>query len=191
MNRSPTTARALLLASCLGLATAAEVRGGPLEPYDSAGQAEAVELVCTSHPPAIVEMAVEGCVPAGVSIETEIAGTRLWWLRPYLESVAAGNPGVVVRGRIERLRALEGYESIGPWRDASVPAELFYTSSDPDFCATFEGLETILLLREEPCCDVIPPASVACVLRLFEARSLTPRLQALAESPSVEASDSR
>ena len=97
--------------------------------------------------------------------------------------MASGNPGVVVRGTVERLRDLEGYESVGPWRDASLPTELFYTSSDPDFCSTFEGLETVLFLREEPCCDIIPPASVACVLRLFEARSLTPRLRTLAESP--------
>ncbi len=57
---------------------------------------------CTSHPPAIIELEVQACRPGELAIEEEIAGTRLWWLRPYLESVASSNPGVVVRGRTRR-----------------------------------------------------------------------------------------
>lgn len=153
-----------------------------LLPTDLAAQEP--EEACTSHPPAVIELEVWSCRPGALAIEEEIAGTRLWWLRPYLESVAFSNPGVVVGGRVRRLRPIEGMEFTSPWQESELVADYFFTSSDPDFCSTFEDLESVLLLREEPCCDIIPPAGVACVLHLFEVRSLSPELRDRAESQS-------
>ncbi len=161
------------------LAAVAAVALGP-----AAGQTPEQPEACTSEPPAIVEFEVLSCRPGALAIEEQIAGVRLWWLRPFLESVASSNPGVVVRGRVIRSRVIEGPETVARWLDGGGEEDLFYTSSDPDFCRTFEGLDATQLVREEPCCDVIPPVSVACVLDLFEARALTPALQELAKSYS-------
>jgi len=119
----------------------------------------------------MLELELLECRPAEVEIADRIAGVDLWWLRPYLESVAQGNPGVVLRGRALRFRDVGQGATILPWDEGDgLEEKYFFTSSDPDFCSAFEGLERLTLIREKPCCDMIPPPSVACVLDVAEVR---------------------
>lgn len=119
----------------------------------------------------MLELELVDCRPADVALAERAAGADLWWLRPYLESVAEGNPGVVIRGRVLRFRDVERQATILPWEEGDgFEDEFFYTTLDPDFCGTFDGLETVTLIRERPCCDMIPPPNVACLLDVAEVR---------------------
>lgn len=126
---------------------------------------------CVPAPARVVEFELIACQPADVAIAERIAGADLWWLRPYLESVALGNPGVVLRGRALRFHEGDQGATILPWEEGDgLEEQVFYTSSDPDFCGAFDGLEALTLVREEPCCEIVPPANVACVLDVAEVR---------------------
>lgn len=145
---------------------------------------------CVERPSRVVEAEINGCRPAEIAIEEQVAGTRIWWLRPYLLSIARANPGVLLRLRVRRASEFDPPESVGPWRDDGGEAEFFFGSSDGALCDAFAGVEEALFLAEPPCCDVIPPVSVACLLETDELRPVFPflldRLELLEE---LEAGD--
>ncbi len=143
----------------------------------TAGRAE-----CVAVPARIVALDFQGCRPAAVAIEEQVVGSRVWWLRDYMISIAEQVPGVVLRGRVARWRQFEPPQTLGPWQRGGSEEEYFFASLDPEFCATFEPLDSILLVVARPCCDIIPPVDLACLLELPQARSPTPLERELAET---------
>lgn len=131
---------------------------------------------CVDAPSRILELELSGCRPAEIALEEQMAGTGVWWLRPYVLSIAAANPGVMLRGRVGRWRVFDLPQTFGAWTDGGGEEEHFYPSLDPGLCAAFADVEEALLLAQPPCCELIPPASVACLLQVEELRPLLPHL---------------
>ena len=146
----------------------------PLAPL--AAQVAEPEDRCVDEPARIVELELDGCRPAEIALEEQMAGTTVWWLRPYMLSIAEANPGVMLRGRVWRSRVFDLPQTFGPWTDDGNEEEFFYTSTDGRLCEAFAGVEDSLFLAEPPCCDVIPPVSVACLLQTQELRPVLPHL---------------
>ena len=143
-----------------------------------------VRADCPAEPARIIELDLLACRPAGVAVEEQVAGSRVWWLWDYMTSIARQVPGVLVRGKVVRWRRFEPPQTLGPWGRGGSDEELFFPSLDPEFCSTFEPLDSVLLVSYVPCCDIIPPVDVACLLELRQARSPTPLERALAGSES-------
>ena len=137
---------------------------------------------CIASPSRIVELELGGCRPAAVAVEEQTAGSPVWWLRDYMTAIARQVPGVLVRGGVARWRRYEPPQTLGPWQRGGADEEVFYPSTDPEFCATFGPLESVLLVVDVPCCDVIPPVDLACLLELPQARPPTPLERELAET---------
>ena len=123
---------------------------------------------CVDRPSRAIEVEIVGCRPAAIAIEEQVAGTRVWWLRDYVQSIARANPGVLLRVRVRRQRAYRLPESFAPWSEGGDEEELFYTSRDAELCRAFADVGEALFLAEPPCCDRIPPANTACLLRVDE-----------------------
>ena len=122
----------------------------------------------------IVELDLQGCRPAAVAIEEQAAGSHVWWLWDYMTSIARQVPGVLIRGTVRRWRSYDPPQTLGTWEPGGSDEEYFFPSLDAEFCATFEPLDSILLVSQLPCCEIIPPADVACLLELPQVRSPTP-----------------
>lgn len=136
---------------------------------------------CAAEPARIIELDLQGCRPASVAIEEQAAGSHIWWLWEYMTSIASQVPGVLIRGNVARWRSYDPPQTLGSWEPGGSDEEHFFPSLDAEFCATFEPLDSILLVSHQPCCEIIPPADVACLLELPEARSPTPLEREMAE----------
>jgi hypothetical protein len=141
---------------------------------------------CPAEATRVVALDLSACRPASVAIEEQVAGSAVWWLWDYMASIAWQAPGVVVRGSVARWRRFVPPQTLGPWQPGGSDEEYFFPSLDEEFCSTFEPLDSILLVIDVPCCDIIPPVDVACLLELPQARSPTPLERELAERQPEE-----
>lgn len=141
----------------------------------------AARAECVARPDRLVELELTGCRPATTALEEQVAGSPVWWLREYVLSIAEQVPGVLVRGTVVRWRTVEVGQTLAEWQPGAGDEEYFYPSLDPGFCAAFDPLESVLLLRQPICCDALPPADVACLLELPVARPPTPSLRRLSD----------
>ena len=145
------------------------------------GSAGSLGATCVAEPARVVELEPIACRPALVAVEELAAGSPVWWLQEYMTSIARQVPGVLVRGKVARFRRYEPPQTLGPWQSGTGDEELFYPTLDPELCATFAPLDSVLLVCDLPCCEVIPPVDVACLLELPQARAPTPLERELAE----------
>jgi hypothetical protein len=135
------------------------------------------------------EIQIEVCVDPGelaVARITELQNERpeqfAQWMRnikspsveAYRGSLLDGRAGVVILARVLRSREVTYWDPPGvpeaaEWQSLDVTTELFFVGKSMEECRREQRAGQLLMTFQvpwSPCCDVVPPRELECLLRL-------------------------